>query len=145
MNLQLDRNWVKTLVVSLPDYATDLGDKLQLAMTEKVLDDVDAHACALGGALACGYGELAFEISMDNTLRGNEIREEIAKTVIDLMIDNPIDNPKLYTLAIAYVLKDPLQISEIVNKLTLDGVEIYEIEAVHRIARLVSAIGKCLI
>ena len=51
-------------------------------MTDHVLDTEVAHACALAAALASGNGELAFEISMSDVLRGNEIREAVAKAVI---------------------------------------------------------------
>jgi hypothetical protein len=145
MTISLNRNWVNTLTVSLPEYANELGKQIEVAMTEQVLDDIDAHACALGAAIATGNGELAFEIAMSDTLRGTEIREDIAKTVIDLMIDNSdvVDNPTLYTLAIAHVLN--IRVSDITNNLSAAGVEEYKLDAVKRIARLIPAIGKCVI
>lgn len=78
----MSRDWVKTLMVSLPDYAEELGKNVESAMTDHVLDAEVAHACALAAALACGNGELAFEISMSDQLRGNDIREAVAKAVI---------------------------------------------------------------
>lgn len=82
MNLNLNRDWVQTLKVSLPDYADELGKNIESAMTDHVLDNEVAHACALAAALADGNGELAFEISMSDTLRGNDIRDAVAKAVI---------------------------------------------------------------
>lgn len=82
MNIQLNRDWVKTLIVSLPDYADELGKNIESAMVDQVLDTEVAHACALAAALASGNGELAFEISMSDVLRGNDIREAVTKAVI---------------------------------------------------------------
>lgn len=145
MTITLNRNWVNTLTISLPEYANDLGKQIEISMTEQVLEDIDAHACALGAAIAAGNGELAFEIAMSDTLRGTDIREEIAKAVIDLMIgnDDQVTNPKPYTLAIAYVLG--IQVADIEQNLSNAGVEQYKIDAVQRIARLIPAIGKCVI
>lgn len=147
MNIQLNRNWVQTLVVSLPEYAEDLGSQIQTAMTEEILDDIDAHSCALGAAIAAGNGELAFEIAMSDALRGNDIREEIAKAVIDLTIDNPtaLVNPTLYKLAIAYVLNKNVQASLLVEKLDQEGIETSKLDAAQRIAKLIPAISKCII
>ena len=82
MSFTLNRNWVEMLKASLSDYASELAKNIESVMTDQVLDPVDAHACALAAALAAGNGELAFEISMSNELRGNDIREAVAKAVL---------------------------------------------------------------
>lgn len=82
MNFEMNRDWVSSFKMSAPDYASELVKNVESAMTNHVLDAVDAHACALAAALASGNGELAFEISMDKVLFGNDIRESVAKAVI---------------------------------------------------------------
>lgn len=147
MNIQMNRDWVTTLVVSLPEYADELGKNIQSAMTGEVLDEIDAHACALAAALADRNGELAFEISMSSVLFGNDIRTEVARAVVDIIADNPstIDNPTLYKLVIAIVMNQNVLASLIVDKLDQAGVESNKIEAAQYIARLIPAISRCLI
>ena len=145
MTITLNRNWVNSLVVSLPEYADELGKNIQAAMTGEVLDEIDAHTCALAAAIADRNGELAFEIAMSDVLRGNDVREEIAKAVVDLMIDerNALENPSLYTLAIAYVLN--IHVADVEHCLIQQGVDAQKLAAVIRIARLVPAISRCVI
>lgn len=80
--MDLKRDWVKTLSMSLSDYADILGKNIESVMTDHTLENEIAHACALAAALADGNGELAFEISMSDFLFGNDIREAVAKAVI---------------------------------------------------------------
>ncbi len=144
MTIELNRNWVDALTVSLPEYANELGNQIKAAMTAQVLDDIDAHACALGAAIADGNGELAFEIAMSDPLRGTELREDIANALINLMIGNTdAQQPTLYGLAIAYVLD--IQVADIEDKLSIAGVEQHKLDAVQQIARLIPAVSKCLI
>lgn len=82
MTFELNRNWVEMLKASLPEYASELAKNIESVMTDQVLDPVVANACALAAALAAGNGELAFEISMSSELRGNDIREAVAKAVL---------------------------------------------------------------
>lgn len=147
MNIQLNRDWVKTLIVSLPDYADELGKNIESAMADTVLTEIDRHACAFAAALADRNGELAFEISMSNELRGNDIREDIAKSVIALTADwaSAMYNVTLYSLAISYVLKNSHQTHHLVGKLSEHGYTSDQLRAVHRIASLIPAISKCLI
>lgn len=147
MTITMDRNWVSSLKLSLPDYAINLGEQIEVAMTDTVLDPVEAQACALGAALADRNGELAFEISMSKVLFGNDIRTDIAKAVVDLMIDSPVapNNLKLYHLTIACVLNQTVLASRIVDKLDEEGIKTDKIVAAQRIATLIPAISRCLI
>lgn len=82
MTFEMNRDWVSSFKMSAPEYAAELVKNVESAMTDQVLDPVDAHACALAAALASGNGGLAFEISMDKVLFGSDIREAVAKAVI---------------------------------------------------------------
>ena len=147
MTITLNRDWVNSLLVSLPDYATDLGKHVESAMADPTLSEVDRHSCALASALADGNGELAFEISMSNELRGNEIREDIARAVLALTADwtNATDNAKVYSLATSYVLKNARQTQQLGGQLSETGYTDDQLRAAHRIASLIPAISKCLI
>ena len=145
-------NWVTTVTISLPDYASQMGNRLASVMTDNSLSIVEAHSCALAAALAVGYGELALEISMSNELRGNDIREEVAAAVIDMTFSNIsgdllITDLKItpYALAVAMVLKDELSIEVIRSGLTEFGYTNEQLKDIAKIAGLIPAIGKCLI
>ena len=86
--LSINGNWVTAVTISLPDYASQMGNRLESVMKDNSLSTVEAHSCALAASLAVGYGELALEISMSNELRGNNIREEVAAAVIDMTFSN---------------------------------------------------------
>lgn len=80
-------NWIDTVKLSLPEHAAYLAENLDTVMVKcpaekDCLSEIDAHACALAAAMASGNGELAFEISMNSPLFGNNIRELVAKAVI---------------------------------------------------------------
>ena len=145
-------NWVTAVTMSLPDYASQLGERLQAVMKDNSLSTVEAHSCALAVSLAVGYGELALEISMSNELRGNDIREEVAAAVVDMTFSNIsgdllISDLKItpYALAIAMILKDELSIDVIRIGLTELGYTNEQLADIAKIAGLIPAIGKCLI
>jgi hypothetical protein len=138
--------------MSLPDYASQLVNRLESVMKDNSLSTVEAHSCALAASLAVGYGELALEISMSDELRGNDIREEVAAAVIDMTFSNIsgdllITDLKItpYALAIAMILKDELSIEVIRSGLTELGYTDEQLADIAKIAGLIPAIGKCLI
>jgi hypothetical protein len=150
--LSINGNWVTAVTISLPDYASQLGNRLESVMKDNSLSTVEAHSCALAAALAVGYGELALEISMSDELRGNDIREEVAAAVIDMTFSNIsgdllITDLKItpYALAVAMVLKDELSIEVIRSGLTEFGYTNEQLKDIAKIAGLIPAIGKCLI
>ena len=146
-------NWVTAVTMSLPDYASQMGNRLESVMKDNSLSTVEAHSCALAVSLAVGYGELALEISMSNELRGNDIREEVAASVVDMTINNisrdcfaDIDIKMTpYNLAVAMVLKDELSIDVIRTGLTDLGYTNEQLMDIAKIAGLIPPIGKCLI
>jgi hypothetical protein len=144
-------NWVTTVTMSLPDYASQLVNRLESVMKDNSLSTVEAHSCALAASLAVGYGELALEISMSDELRGNDIREEVAAAVIDMTFSN-ISGDRLtdikitpYTLAVAMVLKD--EYSRYICYIGLTELDYTneQLADIAKIAGLIPAIGKCLI
>jgi len=153
MNLLQPGNWVTAVTMSLPNYASRLGDRLESVMNDNSLSIVEAHSCALAASLAVGFGELALEISMSNELRGNDIREEVAASVVDMTINNisrdcftDLDiKITPYNLAVAMVLKDELSIDVIRTGLTGSGYTDEQLIDIAKIAGLIPSIGKCLI
>lgn len=150
--LSINGNWVTAVTISLPDYASQMGNRLESVMKDTSLSTVEAHSCALAASLAVGYGELALEISMSDELRGNDIREEVAAAVIDMTFSNIsgdllITDLKItpYALAVAMVLKDELSIEVIRSGLTEFGYTDEQLKDIAKIAGLIPAIGKCLI
>lgn len=71
----MTRNWIDDVRNTIPDYASNVADLLDLAMNNNPLNEVDAHACALAAACSTANGGLAFEISMNGPLFGREERE----------------------------------------------------------------------
>jgi hypothetical protein len=145
-------NWVTTVTISLPDYASQLVNRLESVMKDTSLSTVEAHSCALAASLAVGYGELALEISMSDELRGNDIREEVAAAVIDMTFSNIsgdllITDLKItpYALAVSMILKDELSIEVIRSGLIEFGYTNEQLVDIAKIAGLIPAIGKCLI
>ena len=154
MNLLLQPgNWVTAVTMSLPNYALRLGNRLESVMKDNSLSIVEAHSCALAASLAVGYGELALEISMSNELRGNDVREEVAASVIDMTINNvswgcftDLDiKTTPYNLAVAMVLKDELSIGVIKSGLIGLGYTNEQLADIAKIAGLIPSIGRCLI
>lgn len=151
--LSINGNWVTAVTISLPDYASQLGNRLESVMKDNSLSTVEAHSCSLAAALAVGYGELALEISMSNELRGNDLREEVAASVIDMTINNvsrdcftDLDiKITPYNLAVAMVLKDELSIDVIILGLRELGYTSEQLIDIAKIAGLIPPIGKCLI
>jgi hypothetical protein len=139
--------------MSLPDYASQLVNRLESVMKDTSLSTVEAHSCALAASLAMGYGELALEISMSDELRGNDIREEVAAAVVDMTINNisrdcftDIDiKITPYNLAVAMVLKDNYTIDVIMLKLRELGYTSEQLIDIAKIAGLIPSIGRCLI
>ena len=152
-SLSQSGNWVTAVTMSLPSYALQMGNRLESAMKDNSLSIIEAHSCALAVSLAIGYGELALEISMSNELRGNDIREEVAASVIDMTISNisrdcftDLDiKITPYALAVAMVFKDELSIEVIRSGLTEFGYTDEQLKDIAKIAGLIPAIGKCLI
>jgi hypothetical protein len=146
-------NWVTAVTMSLPDYASQMGNRLESVMKDNSLSTVEAHSCALAVSLAVGYGELALEISMSGELRGNDIREEVAASVLDMTINNvsfgcftDLDiKITPYNLAVAMVLKDELSIDVIKSGLTDLGYTNEQLIDIAKIAGLIPSIGRCLI
>ena len=146
-------NWVTTVTISLPDYASQMGNRLESVMKDNSLSIVEAHSCALAASLAVGYGELALEISMSNELRGTDIREEVAASVIDMTINNisrdcftDLDiKITPYNLAVAMVLKDGSSRVVIRSGLTELGYTDEQLTDIAKIAGLIPSIGRCLI
>jgi hypothetical protein len=146
-------NWVTAVTMSLPDYASQMGNRLESVMKDNSLSTVEAHSCALAASLAVGYGELALEISMSSELRGNAIREEVAASVIDMTINNISRDCftdlsiKItpYNLAVAMVLGDGSSKVVIRSGLAELGYTNEQLADVAKIAGLIPSIGKCLI
>ena len=146
-------NWVTAVTMSLPDYASQMGNRLESVMKDNSLSTVEAHSCALAVSLAMGYGELALEISMGSELRGNDIREEVAASVIDMTI-NSVSRDCFtdldikitpYNLAVAMVLKDGSSSVVIRSGLRDLGYTDEQLTDIAKIAGLIPPIGKCLI
>lgn len=152
-SLPINGNWVTAVTMSLPEYASKMGDRLQSVMKDNSLSTVEAHSCALASALAVGYGELALEISMSNELRGNDIREEVAASVIDMTINNvsrdcftDLDiKITPYNLAVAMVLKDELSVDIIILGLRELDYTSEQLIDIAKIAGLIPSVGRCLI
>jgi|688.fasta_scaffold460870_3 hypothetical protein len=151
--LSQNGNWVTAVTMSLPDYASQMGNRLESIMQDNSLSTVEAHSCALAASLAMGYGELALEISMSSELRGNDIREEVAASVIDMTINNvsrdcftDLDiKITPYNLAVAMVLKDGASRVVIRSGLADLGYTDEQLMDIAKIAGLIPSIGKCLV
>jgi hypothetical protein len=153
MSIILNRNWVNSLLISLPEYAQALGNRLDTTIKNSTLSATEIHSCALSCAIAAGYGELAFEISMSDELRGNDIREDIARVVINMTIDNVsrdsftdlniIATP--YTLAVAIMYKNSHRIDQIKVALQEQGYTDDQLNDISKIASLILPIGKCIL
>lgn len=167
-------NWISAVETSAPEYANELVKNLKSVMTDGVLDPMDAHACALAAALASGNGELAFEISVNSELRGNDIREAVAKAVLFeemnanykayvTVADVPVDSTGFYVddyttfggiepekfllfcFVAAIVNRSEGSIQNKLLWLRKYGVDQGSIQSAARIASVIPAIGKCLL
>lgn len=76
--------WVDQVAESIPEHCEDIAIDLRRVMSNDTLDIVDRHACALVAAICSGNGDLAYEISMSDELRGKPEREA-AKTAAALI------------------------------------------------------------
>lgn len=163
-------NWLEQVSNSIPDHASEVKSRLLDAFTNSVLDEVDAHACALVAAIASNNGELAFEISMNGPLMGT-VEREAAKTAaavaaVDSVL-NFFDDLKLiqrytsdvavipegvssvkyamYTLTAGIVYASPATVKECYRFLTANSVYAPSIIAIAKIAAVVSSINKIAI
>ena len=157
----MERNWVTSLKLSVPQYASDLMHNIESAMTEHTLHEVEAHSCALAAALAMGAGELAFEITMSTVLFGNDIREEVAQNVVALTVDvvdtefyvscddwiNESADIKAtpHALAASLVLRNTHRSTKLAESLEENGYTKQQLRDIARIASVIPALGKCLI
>lgn len=86
-----DTDWIDSVKMSLPDHYNVLEENLVSSMKNNTLDNIDAHGCALAAAIASGNMELAYEISVNSVLFGNDIRKSIANIVAGQSIDTIIN------------------------------------------------------
>ena len=83
MNQFGNTNWVETIKMHLPEHMSALEQDLDIAMTQHSLTDEEAHGAALAAAIASGNNELAFEISVNSTLFGSELRALASVAAVD--------------------------------------------------------------
>lgn len=162
--------WVEMISNSIPAHCEDIRVNLQQAFNEDIpIDPVDAYACALATAIAVLNGELAFEMEMDDALRGKPEREA-AKTAASLAalmtthldasdsLDGPatefnlgewkktieVDEIKvgMYVYAAAVALRSKPLILEYSNLLQAAGVTVEQLRAIIKIASVTAAINK---
>lgn len=67
--------WVDSVVQSIPEEYQYIAERLQVAMSEQSIAEIDRHAIALVAAICANNGELAFEICMNSPLFGTPQRE----------------------------------------------------------------------
>lgn len=164
-------NWIDTVKMSLPAHASVLENNLVQSMTKHTLSEVDAHACALAAAIASGNNELAFEISVNGVLFGNDVREIVTRVVISQMMDTitneyidstykgdanthpfrlerddveKLSDALLYAYAAALVLRNGRTFA-IVDNLKAGNYTDQQIQDVANIAATVAAISKAAI
>lgn len=162
--------WVEMISNNIPAHCEDIKVNLQQAFSEDIpIDQVDAYACALTTAIAVMNGELAFEMEMDDVLRGKAEREA-AKTAASLAalmathldasdsLDGPatefslgewkntveVDEIKvgMYVYAAAVALRSKPLILEYSNLLQAAGVTVEQLRAIIKIASVTAAINK---
>jgi hypothetical protein len=160
-------SWVEEVKRSIPAYASNVAAVFEDAMNPSILDQVDAHACALAAACAVSNGGLAYEISMNGVLFGRDERD-IAKTaVVDIaMLDlyyysiskmGGHDYPELllvekytaaqetkllmYSLAAKVALKSEF-LDTYYRKLIAAGITHQETQEIVKIASVIAAINK---
>ena len=172
MNQFGNGSWVESVKLSLPEHAKFLESSLDIAMNQNTLNEIDAHCCALAAAISSGNGELAFEISVNGPLFGNDVREQVTQNVISLSMDRVyaeyieatfkagVSNPPykltkldaeietsgaLYAFAAALVLGNS-RLSFLLAELLKDnGYTPEQLQDVANIAMVVSTINKVII
>lgn len=143
--------WVDSVVQSIPEEYQYIADRLQVAMTDSSITELDRHAIALVAAICANNGELAFEICMNSPLFGTPQRE-LAKhcavtaclvkvthnsdPLYELEEQHGFDQVRLYTLAASLTLD---------NKSIRDNYHNSEIDAVRNICGPVSVLNKIVI
>ena len=162
--------WVEMISNSIPAHCEDIKVNLRESFTDDLsIDKVDAYACALTTAIVVMNGELAFEMEMDDVLRGKAEREA-AKTAASLAalmathldasdsLDGPatefslgewkktveVDELKvgMYVYAAAVALRAKPLILEYSTLLQSAGLTVEQLRAIIKIASVTAAINK---
>ena len=151
--------WVDSVKTSLPEYASVLGENLTTVMAPNSLQEIESHAVALAAAVAAGNGELAFEISMNGPLFGNDEREKVLQAVIQGSIDSMQRQPcgvivsshnklgdtyTIYDLATAIALKSN-RLPDIISALQKMGLTDSQLQDIEDIVSVVATINKVVI
>lgn len=160
--MQRNDNWIDQVILSMPEYATDIGTELDALFNNNTLAEVDIHACALAAAISASNGPLAFEISMNGPLRGSPEREIAFKAASfmgrnnlwnrftkiaggDTLVTSDDDNQKkfeMYALTSSIVGEDSVSIKSYMSSLEKQGLSIEQLHSIAKIACIVVAIGK---
>lgn len=164
--------WIEMISGSIPAHCEDIKVNLKAAFENLNLEEVDAHSCALAAAIATMNGELAFEMEMDDAIRGKPEREA-AKTAAALAalmathldasdsLDGPateftlgewkktaeVDEIKvgMYVYAAAVALRSKPLILEYGQLLQAAGLNIEQLRTIIKIASVTAAINKIAI
>lgn len=164
--------WVEMISNNIPAHCEDIKLNLKAAFENTNLDDVDAHSCALAAAIVTMNGELAFEMEMDDAIRGKPERDA-AKTAASLAalmathldasdsLDGPatelslgewkktveVDELKvgMYVYAAAVALRAKPLILEYSTLLQNAGLSIDQLRAIIKIASVTASINKIAI
>ena len=160
--MQKNDNWIDQVVLSMPEYAIEIGSELDTLFNDSTLDEVDIHACALSAAISANNGPLAFEISMNGPLRGSDEREVAFKAASfmgrnnlwnrftkiaggDTIVTTDDTNQKkfeMYALASSIVGEDSVSIKSYMSSLEKQGLNTEQLQSIAKIACIVVAIGK---
>lgn len=160
--MQKNDNWIDQIVLSMPEYAIDIGTELDTLFNNSTLNEVDLHACALASAISANNGPLAFEISMNGPLRGSDEREIAFKASAfmgknnlwnqftkvaggDTLVSTDETNQtkfEMYALASSVIGGDSVSIKSYMLSLEKQGLTIDQVQTIAKIACIVSAIGK---
>lgn len=83
INVKTKRNWVDSVVESIPEGYEWVAESLVTAMNdESSLTELGRHGVALVAAILANNGELAFEICMNSPLFGTPEREIAKKCAV---------------------------------------------------------------
>ena len=161
--------WIEMISNSIPEHCEDIKVNLNAAFENLTLEEVDAHACALAAAIATMNGELAFEMEMDDAIRGTPEREA-AKTAAALAAlmathldaSDSLDGPEtefvlskwkdttevneikvgMYVYAAAVALRSKPLILEYSNLLQAAGLTTNQLRTIIKIASVTASINK---
>lgn len=162
--------WVEMISNSIPAHCEDIKVNLREAFSDDIpIDQVDAYACALATAIVVMNGELAFEMEMDDVLRGKAERDaaKTAASLASLMathldasdsLDGPANELRLgewkknnevdelkvgmYVYSAAVALRSKPLILEYSNLLQAAGLTVDQLRAIIKIAATTAAINK---